>query len=165
MSQTPWGDVVSMLSIEMLGEPTQFFATFSRFEWALGQEGNRFTKSGKQVGINWDKVGQAFGKPFYDRVQADGAARRLIDDPPLKLINGGILGLTFDNNQIECGDASAVFNALARIRNNLFHGWKTGIEADDRRHIADGLAVMRVAYEFCDQHPKLHLVTHHMTKV
>jgi hypothetical protein len=24
---------------------------------------------------------------------------------------------------------------------------------------------MRVAYDFCDQHPQLQLVTHHMTKV
>jgi hypothetical protein len=165
MSQTPWDDVVGMLSTEMLGEPTHFFATFSRFEWALGNEGNRFTKSGTQVGINWDKVGQAFGKSFYDKVEADETARRLIDDPPLKLTNGGTLGLIFDSNPIACGDASAVFNALARIRNNLFHGYKNGIEADDRQHIANGLAVMRVAYDFCDQHPQLRLVTHHMTKV
>ncbi|WP_152007098.1 hypothetical protein [Hoeflea sp. EC-HK425] len=162
MAQTSWDIVVETLEAEMDQAPTRFFATFSRLEWAFGQEGTTYTLKPPRVGINWDIVGQTFGGQFYKRIKEDLVARRLINDPPQVIINEAGFGLRFEAEPPECGDASAVFNALARIRNNFFHGWKRGLEADDRRHIDDGNAVLRIAYEFCDGHPKLGSVAHRL---
>lgn len=162
MAQIPWEEVVNILSAELDAAPKQFFATFSRFEWAIGQEGPTYTLKPPYVGINWDLVGQAFGGKFYQLVKADPVASRIVVDPPQAITNEEGVGLRFNEDPPPCGDASAVFNALARIRNNFFHGWKRGIEDDDRKHIADGNAVLRLAYEFCDNHPKLQMVGYRM---
>ncbi|RAS04887.1 hypothetical protein [Ensifer adhaerens] len=165
MAQDPWETVVSTLSSQMDVAPTQFFATFSRFEWAFGQEGEDYTFTPPKPGINWSKVGQAFGGKFFQLVKADHVASRIISDPPQMIENVAGVGLRFQATAPTCGDASAVFHALARIRNNLFHGWKVGLEADDRQHIADGNAVLRIAYDYCENHPKLHTVAHHLIYV
>lgn len=165
MPQKPWSEVLDQLAAEMDEAPIRFFVAFSRLEWSFGQEGTTYTCKAPTVGINWDLVGQAFGGKFYQRIKNDPAARRIIADPPQRTINKAGRGLVFDKIPPPCGDASAVFHALARIRNNFFHGWKRGLEDDDRQHIADGNAVLRVVYDFCDGHPKLSIIAHHLTHV
>ncbi|MBB4339860.1 hypothetical protein [Rhizobium leguminosarum] len=165
MTQDSWEIVAATLSAQMDAAPIQFFATFSRFEWAFGQEGDSFSLKPPSPGISWDKVGQAFGGKFYQLVRADVEASRIIADPPKAIENLAGLGFRFNATPPHCGDASAVFHALARIRNNFFHGWKTGLEADDRQHIADGNAVLRITYEFCNNHPKHQIVSHHLMYV
>lgn len=165
MAQDPWEKVVGTLSAQMDAPPIQFFAVFSRFEWALGQEGEDYTLTPPKVGINWNKVGQAFGDKFFQLIKADDPASRIISDPPRAIENVAGMGLRFRTKPPECRDASAVFQALARIRNNLFHGWKVGLEADDRQHIADGNAVLQLAYDYCENHPKLRTVAYHLLYV
>lgn len=165
MAQTAWTIVLETLEAEMDQAPVRFFSAFSRFEWAFGQEGVTYTLKAPHVGINWDIVGQTFGGQFYKRIEDDPVARRIIEDPPQVIVNELGVGLHFHAEPPECGDSSAVFNALARIRNNFFHGWKRGLEADDRKHIDDGNAVLRIAYEFCDAHPKLGIVAHRLIYV
>lgn len=153
MTQDPWGKVVATFRRKWMPLRSSSFPRFLVSSGPLAKRERRSALSRLAPGISWDKVGQAFSGKFYQLVKADAEASRIIADPPNAIENLAGLGLRFNATPPHCCDASAVFHALARIRNNFFHGWKTGLEADDLQHIAEGNAVLRIAYEYCDNHP------------
>lgn len=105
----------------------KFFATFSRFEYALKRA--NFRKPGAKnepADPDWDAFALKIAASFGNRRQKDGALDVAIDvlvaDPPKKQ--------THDMRWIAVepqGDPAGAPNVLLmvrRIRNNLFHGGK-----------------------------------------
>lgn len=124
----------------------EFFRIISRFEFALKDIG--FARTGRdEVKIHWDDFANSLGRAFYDRIKVDGVAPTLLSEPPrLQIIRA---------NRLEWQDArppsnvQELFGAVRRVRNNLFHGGKSG-ETDNQRNeklIAEAIAVLQEALQ------------------
>lgn len=98
-----------------------FFAVFSRFECALKRSGY-LKKNTKFAEADWAKFSEELGKLFLDEVRSSDDASTLITKPPKKQIKlDGQLGWK-DAKPIE--NVRQLFDAVCRVRNNLFHGGK-----------------------------------------
>lgn len=105
----------------------EFFAVFSRFEFALKESGYRRAGRNGAAEPNWDQfandVAGAFTIVQSDEVRA--AASYLVSEPPYRQVieNNGLhwQPLVFPNG---AHVASKVLLAIRTVRNNLFHGGK-----------------------------------------
>jgi hypothetical protein len=128
----------------------EFFKVISRFEFALKDIG--FARMGRDEvpEIKWDDFANGLGREFYNKIKIEGVAPTLLSEPPrLQLIRA---------NRLEWQDArppsnvQELFGAVRRVRNNLFHGGKSG-EADNQRSeklIAEAIAVLQEALQASD---------------
>jgi hypothetical protein len=110
----------------------EFFARFSRFEFALKETG--FLRPTEAAQADWNE----FAKlpeivALYDNLAVDKAARYLIDHPPQKQVRHGQT-LAWADEQRPISDMKLVCEMVRRVRNNLFHGGKKndGNERDER---------------------------------
>jgi hypothetical protein len=120
------------LSEELKKASFEFFYWFSRFEFALKENG--FLKSeeyGAKAEPSWEK----FKDRYKEKYQTTEEAKRLIQLHPkrqlvfaYKKLGWKPVGINHCNN-----DLCRVITMLSTIRNNLFHGGKHGdIEVDDK---------------------------------
>lgn len=109
---------------------TLLFACISRFEFALKEAGFVNGIEGSAVGAGWTEFETAADLAgAYDRLRAIDAVRPIFALPPRKQLRTGSgfewsAPLPVDNIQ-------QVSTAIRQIRNNLFHGGKTGADPRD----------------------------------
>jgi hypothetical protein len=129
------------VSSELSGRAFEFFFWFSRFEFALKENGfleQHKPDSDAQPG--WKE----FEKKYHTGYEPSGNARRLVQLAPKKQVVGRSDTLewktiTFPPNTPEL---RKVVQFLKTIRNNLFHGGKHGGEDwDDKPRTAELLSV------------------------
>ncbi|MGD0866650.1 MAG: hypothetical protein ABSA49_13945 [Rhizomicrobium sp.] len=101
----------------------QFFASFSRLEYAL--KSIPAFRDGNESGVepNWDRFAQSPNiAPLFLQLAADARIGYLIDAPPKKRIvrNGSLDWKVMPKPHDMC----SLLVAMRRARNNLFHGDK-----------------------------------------
>ncbi len=104
----------------------EFFGVFSRFEFALKENG--YWRSGRSAAAepNWDKFAGEIANSFQQGQSAEVAAALtyLVNEPPMRQI--------IENNSVSwrptifpnASQAHKAFLAIRTVRNNLFHGGK-----------------------------------------
>jgi hypothetical protein len=105
----------------------EFFAVFSRFEFALKECGFRRPGRNGVAEPYWDKFAGEIAESFnniQDQEFAE-ATKYLLDDPPMRQViesnNITWRPPVFDN---KAPPAKSVLLAVRTVRNNLFHGGK-----------------------------------------
>ena len=104
----------------------EFFAVFSRFEFALKESGYWKTGHNAAAEPNWDKFAADVSNSFQNGQSAEvaQAVTYLLNEPPMRqIIENNSLNwrpLVFPNSS----QTHKVLLAVRTIRNNLFHGGK-----------------------------------------
>jgi hypothetical protein len=116
----------------------RLFACITRFEFALKESGYVAGEEGKRVTPDWDRFeADAMKTNVLELLRASGAAAVLLDTPPRRQIRSG--------NGFEWGDRLQIRNArqlcvaVRQVRNNLFHGGKSGADPRDNE-LCEGAA-------------------------
>lgn len=123
-------------------EAFDFFAVFSRFEYAM-KFGN--LRQDNRPEASWYKMAQALGAAFYEAMKAKPEAAIYFENPP------GQLALVDDQVQFvpvaPPSNGWELFQALKRARDNLFHGDKRHDNGRDQALMVAGLFILNHAYE------------------
>ncbi len=125
----------------------KFITTFLRFEFALKESG--FCPESGDALVEWHRVGLDLGKDFFDYVRASGKAATLVNRPPKKQV--------MRNHQLEWRTLEPPRNvdelllAVRRVRNNLFHGGKSGDPEYDADNPSRSTTLIREAQWVVEQ--------------
>lgn len=128
------------------------FATFAHFEYALKENG--FYDSSGAAKANWDAFANSveIRNAFNDRnnVELQRAIKYIRAHPPLKqVIDRGQLTWKDDRPQGQAL-ANEVLVYVRRVRNNLYHGGKTGLTSKhperDCPLLRESLAALKACY-------------------
>ena len=139
----------------------EFFAVFSRFEYALKATG--FCKTGQFAAPDWSRFQKCIGANLSgcDDHEVVNAIQFLIAHPPQvqKVEGGRVVFRPVDlrgNN-----DGKRAIEAARRVRNNLFHGGKHTPHSPrerDEKLISCSLLVLQACLKL---HPDLHAEFEH----
>jgi hypothetical protein len=131
-------------------DAVQFFAFFSRFEFALKRGG--FCKRVKRdkAEADWDNFANALSVTFFNSMVENAAVNVLLREPPRDL-KVGEDGQPCFANQPPPQNSLELFRAIRRIRNNLFHGEKPLFNERDRQLVAAATFILERALEKCHQ--------------
>ena len=130
----------------------ELLKVFSRFEYALKEIG--YVAPGArndEVRVLWDRfANELLGSKFFQQINNQGIAPTLLSKPPnMQVVNDQKWGwkeVDPPNNIQE------LFGAVRRVRNNLFHGGKSGDPDADRNAtlVYEALAVLIEALNACE---------------
>lgn len=101
----------------------RFFKIFSRFEFALKESGFLPEKDGRAL-ANWNAFAGALTMDFFDDVVRSGRADTLLHNPPKRQISRN-RSLSFEPTEAP-KNTQQLLEAICMVRNNLFHGGKSG---------------------------------------
>ncbi|HVY20684.1 MAG TPA: hypothetical protein VHA70_11500 [Bauldia sp.] len=132
---------VSPLAIE-------FFATFSRFEFALKRGGFLGGGIGEKAEANWDTFAGALEPSFFAAMLNASAARIFFEAPPKNLIRVSIDDVEYQQAAV-IDNGPKLFVAVRRVRNNLLHGEKFYIGDRDEALMRAALFVLDSAMAEC----------------
>jgi hypothetical protein len=118
------------LGDEMPKLAREFFATFSRFEFALKRGGFAAGAVGGPASPDWNRFSNLLGQPFLDKMRQAPEAVVYFTEPPRKLMVVALDEVNFVD-QPAIGGVQQLFEALRLARNNLFHGDKPYIGGRD----------------------------------
>jgi hypothetical protein len=123
----------------------EFFATFSRFEFALKRGGYVQGTAGGRASPNWIQFASDLGNDFFTSMKEADAAKIFFEAPPKRLTvkQGG--GVEF-TEQAALANAQMLLEAIGLVRNNLFHGEKAWIGERDERLLRASLFVLDSAF-------------------
>ncbi len=99
-----------------------FIASFLRFEFALKEA--RYSRGDGPAKVDWRRVADALGNDFWEAITASRLAATILDSPPKQQWIGAY-GLEWRDSPAPT-NTHELFLAVRRIRNNLFHGGKSG---------------------------------------
>ena len=104
---------------------------FSRFEYALKEINHAAPgKHNGEATVLWDKfANECLGRDFFQYIRKQGIAPTLLSKPPSMQVVDGALGW---KKVPPPGNVQDLFGAVRRVRNNLFHGGKSGDPDADR---------------------------------
>jgi hypothetical protein len=103
----------------------QFFKVMMRLEYALKANGYA-EMNNNRLEICWDRfANESLGMPFFNTIRDSGKANTLIDNPPSHQKKEPSGGLAFRQAE-QVVSIQGLLGALRRVRNNLFHGGKSG---------------------------------------
>lgn len=123
----------------------EFFATFSRFEFALKRGNYAAGDEGKKASPDWINFAGDLGDDFFKQMEAADDARIFFEAPPKRLtikIGGGV---EF-TDQDKLTNTQMLLAAVGLVRNNLFHGEKIWVGDRDEALIRASLFVLDSAY-------------------
>lgn len=123
----------------------EFFATFSRFEFALKRGTYAAGYEGKRASPDWIRFAGDLGDNFFTQMEAAHAARIFFEAPPKRLtikVGGGV---EF-TDQAKLANTQMLLEAVGLVRNNLFHGEKIWVGERDEALIRASLFVLDSAY-------------------
>ncbi len=128
----------------------EFFRMFARFEYALKKAKYIRARAG-MVAAHWDKFANDLGAAFFERVKDETLADTILHSPPNKQAVDGSGELVWQVCKPP-ENSVALFVAIRRIRNNLFHGGKheNPFNERDRELLSEGIAVLKLALETHD---------------
>lgn len=123
-------------------EAFDFFAVFSRFEYAMKFSALR---QDNRPEASWYKLAEALTASFYNAMKAAPEAAIYFANPPgqLALQDGTVQFVQVDPPR----DGVELFKALKRARDNLFHGDKRHDNRRDADLMVAGLFILNRAYE------------------
>lgn len=108
----------------------RLFACMARFEFALKESGYVAGDEGKRVSPDWARFeADAMRSNVLERLRASDVATMLLDSPPRRQIRSGDGFVWGDPLQIQ--NARQLCAAVRQVRNNLFHGGKSGADPRD----------------------------------
>lgn len=117
---------------EITEDGLRLFKVMMRLEFALKELGYCKQGKGQAVEVAWDKyANEKLGKQFFENIGASKNGKVLIDEPPKKQAID-------QNGDLIWEKAGAVISvqeligSFRRVRNNLFHGGKSGDPDRDR---------------------------------
>lgn len=131
-----------------------FFATFSRFEFALKRSGYVSGQIGHKVSPNWNLFGNQLGVPFFEQMKNSAVARIFFYAPPKRLILTADSGVEFCKQPAPV-NTQTLLEAVCLVRNNLFHGEKPTITERDERLLHASLYVLDSAYVVAQKHDEM----------
>lgn len=110
----------------------RLFKIMMRLEFALKDQGYIKGNTGSAAEVAWDKYAkEKLGKPFFDKIKKTGRAEVLISKPPKRqTVNADSTLCWKQANQAQ--NITDLIMYLRRVRNNLFHGGKSGDPDSDR---------------------------------
>lgn len=120
----------------------EFFALFSRLEFALLASGYAGGDIGENAWVLWDRVARDLHKSFLAEVAADAEVAILFREPARTLVKTAVGGCEFRDAAVP----ETVVDLLLQvrtIRNNLFHGSKVFLTERDRDLVSAGIRVIR----------------------
>lgn len=123
----------------------EFFATFSRFEFALKRGNYAAGDEGKKASPDWIGFAGDLGDDFFKQMEAADAAQIFFEAPPKRLtikVGGGV---EF-TDQDKLTNTQMLLAAVGLVRNNLFHGEKIWVGDRDEALIRASLFVLDSAY-------------------
>ncbi len=120
----------------------EFFALFSRLEFALLASGYAGGDIGENVWVRWDSVAQDLHKSFLAAVTFDAEAAILFREPARTLVKNADGGCEF-RDAAPPVKAVDLLLQVRTIRNNLFHGSKVYFTERDRDLVSAGIRVIR----------------------
>ena len=128
----------------------EFFRMFARFEYALKKAKYIRARAG-MVAAHWDKFANDLGTAFFERVKEEALADTILQSPPNKQGVDESGELVWEVCK-QPENTVALFVAIRRIRNNLFHGGKheNPFNERDRELLSEGIAVLKLALETHD---------------
>ena len=138
--------------IESSLEPVaiEFFATFSRFEFALKRSGYVLGAAGGRASPNWVQFARDLGNDFFTAMRDAEAARIFFEAPPKRLTVRPDGGVEF-TEQAELANTQMLLEAVGLVRNNLFHGEKAWIGERDKRLLRASLFLLDSAFMAAQQ--------------
>lgn len=128
----------------------EFFATFSRFEFALKRGGYVSGQIGRRASPNWIQFGNNLGMDFFNEMRAAEPARIFFEAPPKRLTVKADGGIEF-TEQAAPVNTQMLLEAVGLVRNNLFHGEKAWIDERDERLLRASLFVLDSAFAAAHQ--------------
>ncbi len=131
----------------------EFFALFSRLEFALLASGYSGGEIGENAWVLWDSVAKDLHKSFLTEVSADIEAAILFREPARTLIKTADGGCEFRDALIP-ETAVDVLLQVRTIRNNLFHGSKVYFTDRDRELVSAGIRVIRLMLDAIERSEK-----------
>jgi hypothetical protein len=126
----------------------QFFAAFGRFEYALKRGNFLCGEINGKARPAWNRFANALGEQFFALMQAAPEARIFFEEPPKRLIRIADDNVAFDD-PIAVVNGQRLFEAICRVRNNLFHGEKAFFSERDRALMEASLFVLDHAMHAC----------------
>lgn len=103
-----------------------FFFLFSRFEYALKEVGFLLNSNPQaKAEPNWDWFANSIRLDFFKTIQTNPSIEKFCAMPPKQQVVGVKSRLEWREVDPVLDNAS-LFLALRRLRNNLFHGGKSG---------------------------------------
>lgn len=123
----------------------EFFATFSRFEFALKRGGYVSGQYGRRASPDWTEFGNDLGADFFNKMRTAEPARIFFDAPPKRLtvkVDGGV---EF-TEQDAIVNTQMLLKSVSLVRNNLFHGEKAWIDRRDECLLRASLFVLDSAF-------------------
>ena len=138
--------------IEETLKPTalKFFATFSRFEFALKRGGYVSGLTGRSASPNWTQFGNDLGVDFYNQMKSAEPAKVFFENSPKRLIVKAERGVEFID-QVAPVNTQTLLEAVSLVRNNLFHGEKAILGERDELLLSAALFVLDSAFQAAQQ--------------
>ncbi|MBK8458711.1 MAG: hypothetical protein IPL47_17570 [Phyllobacteriaceae bacterium] len=112
-------------------------------------------KNGKPSGnfyVDWNRYAkECLSGKFYDEVISTSIAETIITNPPSKQVCWGH-SLDWKKNIKSPSNSQELIGAVCRIRNNLFHGGKSGDVDHDRNDnlVREGIQVLLLSLVYCE---------------
>jgi hypothetical protein len=128
----------------------EFFATFSRFEFALKRGRYVNGQVGGRASPDWIRFGTELGMDFFKEMKAAEPARIFFEAPPKRLTVREDRGVEF-TEQAAIVNTQMLLEAVGLVRNNLFHGEKAGIGQRDEDLLRASLFVLDSAFGTAQQ--------------
>lgn len=146
------------LAQEVQRPAVELFAAFARFDFALKRGGYLAGTEGHRADANWNGFANDLGPDFLLTLKGSPQAAIFFTKPPktLKVVNGEasfVVPEVIVNTQ-------QLFEAVRRVRNNLFHGDKPHMDGRDSDLIAASLFVLDAAFEAAQHNPLCNAVTY-----
>ena len=129
---------------EYPAEADRLFKVMMRLEFALKEIGFCRAANNQNTGVDWDRfANERLGTPFFNTIIEEGTLCVLVQSPPKHQTID-------DQGNLAWKTVAAVSNiqelvgSIRRVRNNLFHGGKSGDPDRDRNEdlVADALRVI-----------------------
>jgi hypothetical protein len=131
----------------------EFFALFSRLEFALLASGYAGGEVGDNAWVAWDSFGRDIHSSFFPDMRGDNSVAVLFEEPARKLVKTESGGCEFTNSPVPT-DAVELLLQVRRIRNNLFHGSKVNFVERDGLLVRAAVKVLRHLLEALDKEEK-----------
>lgn len=120
---------------EVSGAGIRLFKVMMRLEFALKDVGYAAAGRGQSAEVHWDRyANERLGAEFWTKIESENSAEALIQAPPKRQVVDGSGNLAWE----QVGGVSSIqelIGALRRVRNNLFHGGKSGDPDAERNEV------------------------------
>ncbi|MGR9408063.1 hypothetical protein ACU8MI_16180 [Rhizobium leguminosarum] len=127
----------------------EFFALFSRLEFALLASGYVGGDVGENAWVRWDGFAKDLHKSFFASASVDAEVAVLFEGPARKLVTAKSGDCRFVDGEVP-KDPVGLLLQVRTIRNNLFHGSKVNFGDRDRDLVRAGSRVLRHALHALD---------------